>query len=86
MAEEGRVAVRNVRRDINEKIKKSQKDSKITEDQKHNLEKRVQDTTDKYTAGWVYIIACGVAATLISISFKIYYGRKEKAEIADVNV
>jgi ribosome recycling factor len=48
MAEEGRVAVRNVRRDINEKIKKHQKDSKITEDQKHHLEKRVQDTTDKY--------------------------------------
>jgi MFS family permease len=45
----------------------------------------LKDTTDKYTAGWVYIIACGIAATLISVSFKLYYDRKEKAEVSDVN-
>jgi len=48
MAEENRISVRNLRREANEKIKKLQKSSEITEDIKHTAEKKVQDTTDKY--------------------------------------
>lgn len=47
MAEEGRVQVRNIRRDALDAIKKSQKDGKITEDDLKRLEKEVQNFTDK---------------------------------------
>ncbi|MFC1497306.1 ribosome recycling factor [Verrucomicrobiota bacterium] len=48
MAEESRVAVRNVRRDANDHIKNIQKDGKITEDEKGNTLKEMQKTTDEY--------------------------------------
>lgn len=48
MAEEGRVAIRNVRREANEQIKKAQKDGKITEDDLARSEKTVQEKTDEY--------------------------------------
>lgn len=48
MAEEGRVAVRNVRRHINDEIKKNEKSHDISEDQRDKLLKGVQDLTDKY--------------------------------------
>jgi len=44
--EDGKVAVRNIRRDAIERLKKSQKDSEITEDDLHNGQKRVQEFTD----------------------------------------
>jgi len=47
MAEEGRVAIRNVRRDTMDALKKSQKDGKITEDELKRFEKEVQVATDK---------------------------------------
>lgn len=47
MAEESRVAVRNVRRDANEAIKKLQKDSKITEDERTKALADIQKDTDK---------------------------------------
>jgi ribosome recycling factor len=50
MSEEGRVAVRNIRRDANEAIKKLQKDSKITEDERDQALKGVQNDTDKCIA------------------------------------
>jgi ribosome recycling factor len=50
MSEEGRVAVRNIRRDANESIKKLQKDSKITEDERDQALKGVQNDTDKCIA------------------------------------
>ncbi|MFH1374260.1 MAG: ribosome recycling factor [bacterium] len=47
IAEEGRVAIRNIRRDINERIKKAQKDKEISEDQQaDDLEKSQQLTND----------------------------------------
>ncbi|APX72626.1 ribosome recycling factor [Companilactobacillus allii] len=49
-AEETRIAVRNVRRDAMDDIKKQQKNSDITEDDLHNLEKQVQKVTDKAVA------------------------------------
>ena len=46
LAEEGRVAVRNVRRDINEDLKKKLKDGAISEDDFHRAhDKTVQDMT-----------------------------------------
>lgn len=48
MAEEGRVALRNVRRDLNTTIQKLLKDSTITEDEKFNAEKKIQEKTDHF--------------------------------------
>jgi ribosome recycling factor len=47
LAEEGRVAVRHVRRDAMEAAKKLKKDGKISEDDEKRLEKDVQAVTDK---------------------------------------
>jgi ribosome recycling factor len=46
--EEARVNVRNVRRDANEDLKKSQKAGDITEDEERKGETDVQKATDKY--------------------------------------
>lgn len=46
-AEEGKVAVRNIRRDAIEQFKASQKKSEITEDDLKQAEKEMQELTDK---------------------------------------
>ena len=48
MAEGGKVAIRNIRRDAIDHFKKSQKASEITEDELKLLEKEMQELTDKY--------------------------------------
>lgn len=48
MGEEARVAIRNVRRDANDDIKKQKKDGLMTEDEQKASEKSVQDLTDQY--------------------------------------
>ena len=48
MAEDARVAVRNIRRDSNDEIKKQKKDGEMTEDEQKASEKSIQDLTDKY--------------------------------------
>ncbi|MCK5708329.1 MAG: ribosome recycling factor [Candidatus Aureabacteria bacterium] len=47
-AEDGKIAVRNIRRDVNDIIKKQEKDKLLTEDDKFEGEKKVQEETDKY--------------------------------------
>ncbi len=47
-AEEGRVAVRNIRRDVNDKLKAQEKNGDISEDGLRNLQNDVQKLTDKY--------------------------------------
>jgi ribosome recycling factor len=47
LAEEGRVAVRNIRRDAIETIRKEEKNSQISEDESHDLQEEVQKLTDK---------------------------------------
>ena len=47
-AEAARVAIRNIRRDGMEDIKKLQKDSSISEDEQKNGEERLQKMTDSY--------------------------------------
>jgi ribosome recycling factor len=48
LVEEGRVAIRNVRRDANERLKKLEKDHEISEDDFHKAVDHVQKTTDKF--------------------------------------
>lgn len=45
--EEGRIAIRNVRRDENEQLKKSEKDEHFSEDERKRGEQEVQKLTDK---------------------------------------
>ena len=46
--EDARVAVRNVRRDANDSLKKAEKEKEITEDQLKKATDEVQKLTDKY--------------------------------------
>ena len=46
--EEGKVTIRNIRRDAMDKFKAMKKNSEITEDDMKNCEKDVQNLTDKY--------------------------------------
>ncbi|MGI6169936.1 MAG: ribosome recycling factor [Christensenellales bacterium] len=45
--EEAKVAVRSIRRDANEQVKKERKESEITEDDQKVMEKEIQDVTDR---------------------------------------
>ena len=49
LGEECKVAIRNIRRDANDKIKDMKKNGEMTEDEQKASEKIVQDLTDKYT-------------------------------------
>lgn len=48
IGEESKIALRNIRRNTNESIKKLEKDHKISEDEMHTKQEEVQKTTDKY--------------------------------------
>jgi ribosome recycling factor len=48
MLESTRVAMRNVRRDINEKLKKMEKDKQLSQDDLHKNQDEVQKLTDRY--------------------------------------
>ena len=50
MAEEGKVRVRNARRDCLESLKKANKDKLVTDDEMKRSDKEIQTHTDKYTA------------------------------------
>jgi ribosome recycling factor len=50
MAEDGRVAIRHVRRDAMDKLKKHSHDSGVTEDEERQAEKDLQKLTDDYIA------------------------------------
>jgi len=47
-AEEGKIAIRNIRRDANEQLKKAEKASEISEDQMHDGQGDVQKLTDDF--------------------------------------
>jgi ribosome recycling factor len=46
--EEAKIALRNVRRDANEHLKKAEKDEHASEDERKKAEKQVQELTDKH--------------------------------------
>lgn len=49
VAEKGKVAIRNIRREINELIKKDEKNKNISEDECREYQKEIQIITDGYT-------------------------------------
>ena len=50
MAEDAKVALRNIRRDANDDLKKLEKDKAISEDDLKRAEKEVQDVTNSFVA------------------------------------
>lgn len=48
MSEESKVAIRNIRRDMMEEVKKQLKDSEISEDEERAKEENIQKITDKF--------------------------------------
>lgn len=48
LAEDGRVSIRNIRREINDELKKLENDKEITEDDSKEYHKKVQDITDGF--------------------------------------
>ncbi|KPJ54325.1 ribosome recycling factor [candidate division TA06 bacterium DG_24] len=47
LAEEGRIAARNIRRDANDALKKMEKTGEISRDEEHRWFEKIQDLTDK---------------------------------------
>ena len=47
-AEEGKVALRNIRRDAIDKVKKQEKDGELSEDQSRDEQDKVQKLTDRF--------------------------------------
>ena len=47
MGEKGKIAIRNIRREANEDLKKKLKDKIISEDDNKNFEKNIQKLTDQ---------------------------------------
>ena len=56
-AEDAKVAIRSIRRDAMEQVKKLEKDSQITEDDRAKAEKKIQEKTDEAIKGVVTICA-----------------------------
>jgi ribosome recycling factor len=48
LAEDGRVAVRNIRRDVNDDLKKLEKSGDISEDDSRRAQEKVQAATDRF--------------------------------------
>jgi ribosome recycling factor len=49
-AEEGKVAIRNIRRDGVDSVRKQEKASEISEDESRDQQDKIQKMTDKYVA------------------------------------
>ena len=49
LAEKSKIAIRNIRRDANDSLKKNLKDKEIGEDEFKKFEKKIQNSTDKQT-------------------------------------
>lgn len=50
MVEHAKIAVRNVRKDGNDKIKKLEKEKEISEDESKKAQEQIQKITDEYVA------------------------------------
>jgi len=48
IGEDGKIAIRNIRRDANEKLKKAEKNHEISEDDLHRAQDKVQEITDDF--------------------------------------
>lgn len=47
-AEEGRVSIRNIRRDAIEEVRKAEKNHELSEDEARDIQEKIQKLTDKY--------------------------------------
>jgi ribosome recycling factor len=56
-AEEGKVAIRNIRRDAVDTVRKQEKSSEISEDESRDLQDKIQKLTDQYAARIEEILA-----------------------------
>jgi ribosome recycling factor len=50
LAEEGKVSIRNIRRDAIDAIRKQEKNSEVSEDEARDLQDKIQKMTDKFVA------------------------------------
>ncbi|NER26384.1 MAG: ribosome recycling factor [Symploca sp. SIO1C4] len=50
LAEEGKVSIRNIRRDAIDNVRKQEKNGDLSEDESRNLQDNIQKATDKFTA------------------------------------
>lgn len=50
LAEDGKVAIRNIRRDVNDNVKQKEKDHEISEDVAHQEHDEIQKITDSHIA------------------------------------
>ena len=57
MGEKGKIAIRNIRREANEELKKKLKEKIISEDDNKNFEKNIQKITDLHIANIEKILA-----------------------------
>ena len=55
--ENGRVAIRNVRRDVMQELKEMLKEKMISEDDEHRAHEEIQKLTDKYVAEVDHVVA-----------------------------
>jgi ribosome recycling factor len=49
-AEEGKISIRNIRRDAIDRVKKDEKASEISEDESKDIQDKIQKLTDKYSS------------------------------------
>jgi ribosome recycling factor len=49
LAEEGKIAIRNIRRESNDRLKAAERDGSISEDESRRAHKRTQELTDSYS-------------------------------------
>lgn len=49
LAEEGKVSIRNIRRDAVDSVRKQEKNSEVSKDESLDLQDKIQQLTDKYT-------------------------------------
>jgi ribosome recycling factor len=56
-AEEGKVGVRNIRRDAVDAVRKQEKNHEITEDEARTLQEKIQKITDQYIAKLDHLLA-----------------------------
>ncbi|HIK26729.1 MAG: ribosome recycling factor [Oscillatoriaceae bacterium SKW80] len=56
-AEEGKVSIRNIRRDAVDFVRKQEKAGEIPEDEARNLQEKIQKLTDKYIANLEKLLA-----------------------------
>ena len=72
MAENSKIAIRNIRRDAIDKLKNKKKASEITEDELKSGEKKVQDLTDKFCKH-IDELSSTTEKQIMSLYYEVFY-------------